>query len=47
MTGNKMDFLDSPQENLQTWDKVWKMMIISGAATLAVLGLLGLIIFVF
>ena len=46
MTGTKMDFLNSPQENLATWDKVWKMMIVSAAATLAVLGLLGLAIFV-
>ena len=46
MTGEKLDFLNSPEENLRTWDKIWKMMIISGAATLAVLGLLGLV-FVF
>jgi hypothetical protein len=42
MTGDKMDFLNSPEENLRTWDKVWKLMIISGAATLVVLALLGL-----
>ncbi len=46
MTGNKMDFLHAPQENLQTWDKIWKLMIISAAASLAGLGLLGLV-FVF
>lgn len=46
MSGNKLDFLNSPQENLQTWDKIWKLMIVSAAATLAVLGLLGLV-FVF
>ncbi len=43
MTGDKLDFLNSPEENLRTWDKVWKMMIISGAVSLAVLALLGLI----
>ena len=43
MTGDKMEFLNSPEEKLQTWDKVWKLMIISGAATLVVLALLGLI----
>ena len=46
MTGDKLDFLNSPEENLQTWDKIWKLMIISGAVALAILGLLGLI-FVF
>jgi len=43
MTGDKMEFLSSPEENLRTWDKVWKMMIISGAVALIVLALLGLI----
>ena len=43
MTGDKMEFLNSPEENLRTWDKVWKMMIISGAVTLLVLALLGAI----
>lgn len=43
MTGNKMEFLNSPEENLRTWDKIWKLMIVSGAVTLAVLALLGLI----
>lgn len=42
MTGDKMEFLNSPEEKLQTWDKVWKMMIISGAVALVVLLLLGL-----
>jgi len=46
MTGDKLDFLNSPEENLRTWDKIWKLMIISAAVTLAVLGLLGLV-FVF
>jgi len=43
MTGDKMDFLNSPEENLRTWDKIWKLMIVSGAVTLVVLALLGLI----
>ena len=42
MTGNKMEFLNSPEEKLRTWDKVWKMKIISGAVTMVVLALLGL-----
>lgn len=43
MTGDKMDFLNSPEENLRTWDKIWKLMIISAGTTLVVLLLLGLI----
>ncbi|MDH3229567.1 MAG: hypothetical protein OEN55_07235 [Alphaproteobacteria bacterium] len=43
MTGDKMDFLNSPEENLRTWDRVSKLMIISGAVSLVVLALLGLI----
>jgi len=42
MTGDKMDFMNSPEEKLQTWDKIWKMMIISAGVTLVVLALLGL-----
>jgi hypothetical protein len=43
MTGDKLDFMNSPEENLRTWDKVWKMMIVSAVVSLAVLALLGLI----
>lgn len=42
MSGEKMDFLNSPEEKLETWDKIWKMMFISAAATLVVLALLGI-----
>ncbi len=43
MAYGKMDFEKSPEEKLRTWDKIWKLMIISGAGTLLVLGLLGLV----
>ena len=36
----KMEFLNAPEQNLRTWDKIWKMMLISGVVTLAVIGLL-------
>jgi len=42
MTADKMDFMNSPAEKLQTWDKIWKMMLISAGVTLVVLALLGL-----
>lgn len=43
MAEQKMDYMNSPEENLKTWDKIWKLMIVSGAATLALLLILGLI----
>ncbi len=43
MAYGKMDFEKSPEENLRTWDKIWKMMLVSGAVSLVILGLLGLI----
>ncbi|MDH5409823.1 MAG: hypothetical protein OEY16_00430 [Alphaproteobacteria bacterium] len=41
MADHKLDFMNAPEENLKTWDKIWKLMIISGAAVLVVLLLLG------
>ncbi len=44
MAGNEMQFLKAPKENLETWNKIWKLMIGSGAVSLIVLLLLGLIV---
>jgi hypothetical protein len=43
MADHKLDYMNAPEENLKTWDRIWKLMIISGAATLVVLLILGLI----
>ena len=43
MAEHKLDYLKAPEENLKTWDRIWKLMIISGAATLVVLLILGLV----
>jgi hypothetical protein len=43
MADNKLDFMNAPEENLKTWDTIWKLMIISGGATLALLLILGAI----
>lgn len=43
MAEHKLDFMNAPEENLKTWDKIWKLMIISGAATLLLLLILGVI----
>lgn len=43
MTGDNMDFLNAPEENLRTWEKVSKLMIVSAAVALAILALLGMI----
>lgn len=42
MAEKSLEFLKAPQQNLQTWDKIWKLMIGSGAATLLFLLILGL-----
>ncbi|MBE9552194.1 MAG: hypothetical protein IMF05_01895 [Proteobacteria bacterium] len=42
MAEHKLDYMNAPEHNLKTWDKIWKLMIVSGAATLVVLLLLGL-----
>jgi hypothetical protein len=42
MAEHKLDYMNAPEENLKTWDHIWKLMIVSGAATLVVLLLLGL-----
>ena len=42
MADRKLDYLKAPEENLKTWDLIWKLMICSGAATLVVLLILGL-----
>ncbi len=41
MAEHKLDFENAPEENLKTWDHIWKLMIVTGAATLVVLLLLG------
>ena len=43
MAEHKLDFMKAPEENLKTWDKIWKLMIVSGAATLVLLLILGAI----
>ena len=43
MAEHKLDYMNAPEENLKTWDRIWKLMIISGAATLVVLLILGLV----
>lgn len=43
MAEHKLDYMDAPEEKLKTWDRIWKLMIYSGAATLALLLVLGLI----
>jgi hypothetical protein len=42
MADHKLDYMNAPEHNLKTWDKIWKLMVFSGAATLVVLLLLGL-----
>jgi hypothetical protein len=41
MAEHKLDYMNAPEENLKTWDKIWKLMVYSGAATLVLLLLLG------
>ncbi len=43
MAEHKLDYMNAPEENLKTWDMIWKLMIVSGAATLVVLLILGLV----
>lgn len=43
MAEHKLEYMDAPEEKLKTWDRIWKLMIISGAATLALLLVLGLV----
>lgn len=43
MAASKMDFLKSPEQNLRTWGKIWKILLVSAGVTLGVIGLLGLI----
>jgi hypothetical protein len=43
MAEHKLDYMNSPEENLKTWDRIWKLMVISGGATLVLLLILGLI----
>lgn len=43
MAEHKLDFMNAPEENLKTWDKIWKLMVVSGAATLVLLLILGAI----
>lgn len=42
MAEHKLDFTNAPEENLKTWDMIWKLMIVCAGATLIVLLLLGL-----
>lgn len=44
MAEKTMEFLKAPKENLETWNKVSKLMLVSGAVTLVFLLLLGLIV---
>ena len=41
MAEHKLDFMNAPEDNLKTWGMIWKLMIVSGGVTLAVLLLLG------
>lgn len=43
MAEHKLEFMKAPAHNLETWDKIWKLMIVSGAATLVLLLILGAI----
>lgn len=44
MAETMQDFEKAPKENLRTWDRIWKLMIGSAAASLIFLLLLGLIV---
>lgn len=37
MAGKELEFLKAPEENLKTWNLVWKLMILSAAAVMALL----------
>lgn len=41
MAEHKLDFQKAPEDNLKTWDMIWKLMIVCAAASLVVLLLLG------
>lgn len=43
MAEHRNEFMNAPQENLRTWNMIWRLMIYSGAATLALLLILGLV----
>ena len=43
MAEHKLEYMDAPEEKLKTWDRIWKLMIYSGAATLVLLLILGAI----
>lgn len=37
MADNELEFLKAPEENLKTWNIVWKLMVASAGAVLVVL----------
>ena len=41
MAEHKLDYMNAPEENLKTWNHIWKLLIFSAAAALLVLLLLG------
>jgi hypothetical protein len=43
MAEHRHEFLKAPEENLRTWNMLWRLMIYSGAVTLVVLLILGLV----
>lgn len=40
MAEHKLDYMNAPEHNLKTWDKIWKLMFYGGVATLAVIFIL-------
>lgn len=43
MAEHKLEFMDAPEQNLRTWNKIWKLMIITGISALVLLLILGAI----
>jgi len=44
MAEHKHEYLNAPEENIKTWDFVWRLMLYSGGAVLLLLLFLGLVV---
>lgn len=41
MAEHKLEYENAPEENLKTWNMIWKLMVYSGGGTLLLLLILG------
>jgi hypothetical protein len=43
MAEHKLEFMNAPEENLKTWEHIWKLMVVTGISALVLLLILGAI----